>query len=111
MANLPTIISSPSDLLVLQKSQQSIGPIFLLGNRETFSKLLNTTFLPTEKNILPVDLSGRPKPFVCRHPGCEKCYYKSSHLKAHYRTHTGRVVEFLCVVFTVLYIFLYMYGI
>jgi len=32
---------------------------------------------------------NRPKPFVCDHPGCNKMYYKSSHLKAHIRIHTG----------------------
>jgi len=100
LANLPTIIS-PSDLLVLQKSQQPIGPVFLLGNHETFSKLLNTSFLPTKKDTVPVDSSGRPKPFVCHHPGCDKCYYKSSHLKAHHRTHTGRLVEFSFIIITI----------
>jgi len=31
----------------------------------------------------------REKSFTCTHPGCDKRYYKLSHLKAHYRVHTG----------------------
>lgn len=46
-------------------------------------------FAPAATKIAPSIDSLRIRSHVCNYPGCGKTYFKSSHLKAHVRTHTG----------------------
>ncbi|CAJ1073543.1 Krueppel-like factor 11 [Xyrichtys novacula] len=84
-------------MLVLPQSSVSQAPhcpqtVMTLGNTKLLPLAPAPVYMPAgpsgSTTTTKMDFSRR-RNYVCNFPGCRKTYFKSSHLKAHLRTHTG----------------------
>lgn len=84
-------------MLVLPQPSVSQAPhcpqtVMTLGNTKLLPLAPAPVYMPAGPSsgatATKMDFSRR-RNYVCNFPGCRKTYFKSSHLKAHLRTHTG----------------------
>ncbi|TRZ01344.1 hypothetical protein DNTS_031866 [Danionella cerebrum] len=82
-------------MFVMPQSPVSSPPqcqqtVMTVGNTKLLPLAPAPVYMPSgqSSSTTQVDFSRR-RNYVCNFPGCRKTYFKSSHLKAHLRTHTG----------------------
>ncbi len=95
----PLLMGSPMPqgtvMFVMPQSPMSSAPqcqqtVMTLGNTKLLPLAPAPVYVPSgQSSATQVDFSRR-RNYVCNFPGCRKTYFKSSHLKAHLRTHTGK---------------------
>lgn len=69
----------------------SVFPEALSANMQLSEEPITAKMAPAKRSGLTrggVD-DTRERTFACDYPDCNKTYLKSSHLKAHFRVHTG----------------------
>ncbi|KAJ8290529.1 hypothetical protein GJAV_G00014070 [Gymnothorax javanicus] len=89
----PVLFGSPVMLVVppapVSPVPQCTQTVVTLGSSRLLPLAPAPICMPSgQNNVTQLDLSRR-RNYVCNFPACRKTYFKSSHLKAHLRTHTG----------------------
>lgn len=75
---------------VAQTPQCPQQTVVTVGNTKLLPLAPAPIYLPSGQSGTTQSEFSRRRNYVCSFPGCRKTYFKSSHLKAHLRTHTGK---------------------